>query len=88
MHHVLIRGPSYRGLDFEARERVRAEIRERLEGNGIRFLQYDWVWDEEERCLLRVGQYADLNDARWWIRTLQSLEFEICTRTRLPGDDP
>ena len=67
MHYVLIQGPSYRGLDFESREHVRERLRENLKAHSIRFLQYDWVWDEEDRCLLLVGQYERLEDARYWI---------------------
>ena len=88
MHYVLIRGPSYRNLDFEARERVREDIRTKLEARGLRFLEYGWVWDEEDRCLLLTGQYPRLEDARWWIETLESMGFEICTRESLPGEAP
>ena len=56
MHYVLIQGPSYRDLNCEAREQVREKLREDLEARAIRFLQYDWVWDEEDRCLLLVAQ--------------------------------
>jgi hypothetical protein len=86
-HYVLIRGPSYGSLDFEARELIRTEIRERLEAGGIRFLEYPWVWDEEDRCLLLVGQYEKKEDAFQWIKTLESMGFEICIRTSLPGED-
>jgi hypothetical protein len=37
-YYVLIRGPSYGSLDFEAHEAIRTGIRERLEAGGIRFL--------------------------------------------------
>jgi hypothetical protein len=37
IYYILIRGPSYGSLDFEARESIRAGIRERLEAEGIRF---------------------------------------------------
>lgn len=86
-HYVLIRGPSYGSLDFEAREAIRTGIRERLEAGGIRFLEYPWIWDEEDRCLLLVGQYDRMEDAFWWIKALESMGFEICIRTGLPGDD-
>jgi hypothetical protein len=87
MHYVLIRGPSYRNLDFEAREQVREGIREKLETYGVRFLEYGWVWDEEDRCLLLVGQYDRMEDAYWWIEALKSMGFEISIRTELPGDE-
>lgn len=87
MNYVLIQGPSYRDLDFEAREQVRDKLRENLEAHGIRFLQYDWVWDEEDRCLLLVGQYEKAEDARYWIEALKSMGFKVFTRTQLPGDE-
>lgn len=87
MHYVLIQGPSYRNLDFEAREQVREKLRESLEAHGVRFLQYDWVWDEEDRCLLLVGQYEKLEDARYWINALESMGFTVFVRTQLPGDE-
>jgi hypothetical protein len=87
MPFVLIRGPSYRDLDFQAREGVREAVREKLEASGIRFVEYGWVWDEDDRCLLTVGRYDRLEDARQWIRTLESLGFEICVRETLPGMD-
>jgi hypothetical protein len=87
IHYVVIRGPSYGTLDFEARESIRTEIRERLEAGGIRFVEYQWVWDEDDHCLLVAGQYENIDDAFWWIKALESLGFEICIRTGLPGDD-
>jgi RimJ/RimL family protein N-acetyltransferase len=87
MHYVLIQGPSYRGLDFEAREQVREKLRENLEAHGIRFLQYEWVWDEEDRCLLLVGEYAKAEDARYWIDALKSMGFVVLVRTHLPGEE-
>jgi ketosteroid isomerase-like protein len=87
MHYVLIQGPSYRDLNFEAREEVREKLRENLEAQGIRFLQYDWVWDEEDRCLLLVGQYEKAEDARYWIDALESMGFTVFVRTQLPGEE-
>jgi ribosomal protein S18 acetylase RimI-like enzyme len=87
MHYVLIQGPSYRGLDFEAREKVREKLREALEAHGVRFLQYDWVWDQEDRCLLLVGQYQREEDARYWIEALESMGFTVFVRTHLPGEE-
>lgn len=87
MHYVLIRGPSYGNLEFEEREKIRTQIREKLEAQGIRFLEYPWVWDEEDRCLLLVGQYEKMEDARFWVKALESLGFEICIRDSLPGDE-
>jgi len=86
-HYVLIRGTSYGSLDFDARERIRTDIRERLKAGGIRFLEYPWVWDEEDHCLLLVGQYEKREDAFWWIKTLEPMGFEIIIRTNLPGED-
>jgi hypothetical protein len=88
MYFVLIQGPSYRGLEFEAREQIREDLRNRLEGQGYRFVEYNWVWDEEDRCLLLMGAYERLDDAGHMIRMVQSMGFDICIRTRLPGDDP
>jgi ketosteroid isomerase-like protein len=87
VHYVLIQGPSYRDLAFEAREQVRERLRENLEAQGVRFLQYDWVWDEEDRCLLLVGQYDKAEDARYWIGALESMGFTVFIRTQLPGDE-
>jgi RimJ/RimL family protein N-acetyltransferase len=87
MHYVLIQGPSYRDLNFEAREQVREKLRENLEARGVRFLQYDWVWDEEDRCLLLVGQYDKAEDARYWIGALESMGFSVFVRTELPGEE-
>jgi len=85
-HYVLIQGPSYRDLSFEARERAREHMRQRLDKKGVRFLQYDWVWDEDDRCLLLVGQYPNPEDARYWIGALESMGFTVLVRTRLPGE--
>ncbi len=82
---VLIRGASYRNLDFDGRERVREELRRRLEEHGIRFVQYDWVWDEDDRCLLVVGRCRQPADARVWAETLEHLGFDVCWRRKLPG---
>jgi len=87
MHYLLIKGPSYRDLTFEAREQVRDKLRENLEAHGVRFLQYDWVWDEEDRCLLLVGQYEKAEDARYWIDALESMGFMVFVRTQLPGGE-
>ena len=85
IYYVLIRGPSYGLLEFEAREAIRTEIRERLETGGIRFVEYTWVWDEDDRCLLLVGQYRRIEDAFWWIRAIEFMGFEVCIKTSLPG---
>jgi len=87
MHYVLIRGPSYGILAFEEREKIRTQIRESLEVQGIRFLEYPWVWDEQDRCLLLVGQYEQIADARFWIEALKSMGFEIVIRDNLPGNE-
>jgi hypothetical protein len=85
--HVLIVGPSYRGLDFDQREVIRDNLRNRLEKQGIRFVEYCWVWDEQDRCLLLVGTYENLEEATLWMEALRSMGFELCTRTHLPGED-
>ncbi len=87
MVYLLIKGPSYRGLDFDAREKVRESLRKQLEIHGIRFVEYGWVWDEEDRCLLVVGQYAHPDDASSWRNALETMGFEICIRTSLPGNE-
>ncbi len=86
-YYVLIKGPSYLNLDFEAREQIRESLRLRLEDYGLRFVEYHWVWDEQDRCLLLVGKYDRIDDGREWIKALESMGFEICIRTRLPGDE-
>jgi ribosomal protein S18 acetylase RimI-like enzyme len=87
MHYVMIQGPSYRDLDFEAREQIREKLRQSLEAHGVRFVQYDWVWDEEDRCCLLVGQYEKAEDARYWIDALESMGFAVLVRTHLPGEE-
>ena len=87
MHYVLILGPSYRDLEFEAREKVRDKLRESLEAQGVRFVQYDWVWDEEDRCLLLAGEYEKAEDARYWIDALEGMGFTVLVRTHLPGEE-
>ena len=52
MYYVLIRGPEYGKLPFEAREKIREDLRKRLEAQGVRFLEYNWIWDEDDRCFL------------------------------------
>jgi hypothetical protein len=84
--HVLIVGPSYRGLDFEQREVIRENLRIRLEKEGVRFVEYCWVWDEQDRCLLLVGTYENLEEATLWMEALRSMGFELCVRADLPGD--
>lgn len=84
--HVLIVGPSYRGLDFDQREKVRENLRIRLEIQGVRFVEYCWVWDEQDHCLLLVGTYDNLEQATYWMEALESMGFELCTRMHLPGD--
>lgn len=86
MYYVLIQGPSYGDLDFDAREQIRETLRLKLESNGIRFVEYNWVWDEQDRCLLLVGEYQQMDDASLFIKALESMGFEICIRTHLPGD--
>ena len=83
----MIQGPSYRDLDFEAREEVRKNLRENLEAHGVRFVQYDWVWDEEDRCLLLVGQYEKAEGARYWIDAIHSMGFKVFIRDHLPGEE-
>jgi acetyltransferase len=45
------------------------------------------VWDEEDRCLLLVGQYKKAEDARYWIDALESMGFTVFLRTHLPGEE-
>jgi hypothetical protein len=87
VYYVLIRGSAYGNLRFEAREEIREDLRKRLEAQGIRFLEYHWIWDEEDRCLLLVGQYEQMESARWWIRALESMGFTVCIKTSLPGEE-
>jgi len=87
MHYVMIQGPSYRDLDFEVREQIREKLRQSLEAHGVRFVQYDWVWDEEDRCCLLVGQYEKAEDARYWIDALESMGFTVLVKTHLPGEE-
>ena len=83
-YYVCIKWVSYKGLDFEERERMRDALRLRLESHGIRFLEYCWVWDERDRCLLMTGAYDHMADARQWVKSLESMGFETIIRTSLP----
>ncbi len=87
MYYVCIRGASYRDLDFDERERIRENMRSEIEAFGIRFLEYCWVWDENDQCLLVTGTYRRLEDADQWIGCLESMGFDITIRTWLPGDE-
>lgn len=87
MYYTLIKGPTYSNLGFEEREEIREKLRKKLETHGIRFLEYHWVWDEDDRCLLLVGQYDQMEEATWWIRALESMGFTVCIKTYLPGED-
>jgi len=84
-YYVLIRGPSYGSLDFDDRELIRTAIREKLESHGIRFMEYTWVWDEDDRCLLLIGEYENIKDASQCIKKYELLGFKTCIKTRLPG---
>jgi hypothetical protein len=88
MYYLCILGESYESLGFHERERIREDLRVRLETHGIRFLEYCWVWDEDDRCLLVAGTYECMEDARQWIQTLRTMGFNITVRTSLPGKDP
>jgi len=85
MNYVCIRWKSYEGVDFDERENIREDLRLALEAHGIRFLEYCWVWDENDRCLLVTGAYDRMEDARQWIRSLESMGFDMTVRTSLPG---
>ncbi|EFK05306.1 conserved hypothetical protein [delta proteobacterium NaphS2] len=85
MVYVCIYGGLYRDLDFDARERIRESLRRRIEEKGVRFLEYCWVWDEKDRCLLVAGTYERMADAAHWIESLQEMGFEIVIRRDLPG---
>lgn len=85
--YILIRGPSYGSLDFADREEIRVAIREKLELHGIRFPEYTWVWDEDNRCLLLVGEYENEEDTNQCIKKYESIGFKTCLRTSLPGDE-
>ncbi len=87
MYYVCIRGASYRNLGFDERERIRENLRRRIESRGIRFLEYCWVWDENDECLLVTGSYRRLDDADLWIKCLESMGFDITIRKSLPGDE-
>lgn len=85
MVYVCIYGGLYQDLDFDAREHIRESLRHRIEEKGVRFLEYCWVWDEKDRCLLVAGTYERMADAAHWIESLQEMGFEIIIRTDLPG---
>jgi ribosomal protein S18 acetylase RimI-like enzyme len=87
MRYVMIQGPSYGNLNFEPREEIREKLREALEAHGIRFVQYDWVWDQDDRCCLLVGQYEKAEDARYWIDALESMGFTVIVKDHLPGEE-
>ena len=86
-YYLLIKGPSYGSLGFEDREEIRTAIREKLEHNGIRFLEYTWVWSEDDCCLLLMGEYENKEDAGKCIEKLESMGFNTCIRTSLPGSE-
>jgi hypothetical protein len=86
MYYTLIKGPPYGNLGFEEREEIRENLRNRLEAHGIRFLEYHWIWDEDDRCLLLVGQYDQMENASLWIQALESMGFAVCIKTHLPGE--
>jgi hypothetical protein len=85
MYYICIRWASYQDRDFDEREQIREDLRLKLASHGIRFLEYCWVWDESDRCLLMVGAYDQMEDARQWIKSLESMGFETTVRTSLPG---
>jgi hypothetical protein len=86
MNYVCIRWKSYQDADFDERENIRKGLRLALESHGIRFLEYCWVWDENNQCLLMVGAYDRIEDARQWINSLESMGFDVTVRSSLPGD--
>lgn len=86
MNYVCIRWKSYQDADFDERENIREDLRLALESHGIRFLEYCWVWDENNQCLLMVGSYDRIEDARQWINSLESMGFDVTVRSSLPGD--
>jgi hypothetical protein len=86
-YYVLIRGPSYGLLDFEAREEIRTAIRDKLELNGIRFLEHTWVWDENDHCLLLVGEFDKKKDTSECKKKYESMGFNTCIKTSLPGGE-
>ena len=85
MVYVCIRWAFYKGRDFDKREQIREDLRLKLESHGIRFLEYCWVWAENDQCLLVAGAYDRMEDASQWIRSLESMGFETMVRTSLPG---
>ncbi|NLD35818.1 MAG: hypothetical protein GX654_03030 [Desulfatiglans sp.] len=84
-YYALIRGPSYGSLDFVDREEIRTAIREKLESHGIRFQEYTWVWDEDDRCLLLVGTFENEEEANQCIKRYESMGFKTCIKTSLSG---
>lgn len=88
MLYVCISGGSYKDLSFDARELLRENLRRRIESFGIRFLEYCWVWDETDQCLLATGKYENLESAAHWIETLETMGFEVTLRSSLPGEEP
>jgi hypothetical protein len=84
-YYALIYGPSYGTLDFVDREEIRTAIREKLELNGIRFLEYTWVWGEDDHCLLLVGDYESEKEAIKCVEKYELMGFNTCIRTSLPG---
>jgi hypothetical protein len=86
-YYTLICGPSYGILGFEDREEIRTALREKLGSLGIHFLEYTWVWDEDDRCLLLVGEYEKEEDANKCMIKYELLGFKTCIRTSLPGGE-
>lgn len=87
MYYVCILGEFYQNLGFDERECIREDLRNRIESHHVRFLEYTWVWDENDQCLLVAGTYHRMEDARHWIETLESMGFDIIVRETLPGED-
>jgi len=86
-YYTLICGPSYGTLGFEDREEIRTALREKLESLGIRFPEYTWVWDEDDHCLLVVGEYEKEKNANQCMKKYELLGFKTCIRTSLPGGE-
>ncbi len=85
--YVCVCGGSYGDLDFDDREHLREQLRLKIESNGIRFLEYCWVWDEMDRCLLVTGTYEQMDDAKQWIESLERMGFHVILRNELPGTE-
>ncbi len=84
MYYVLLVGKDFDNKDFSERDKLRNQLVDKLIKNGIKFLEYHWIWDETNRVQLLVGSYHDLLDAKDWIEFLKKCGFTIRIVEKIP----